>query len=142
MLYFRKLKLLGRICYWRIIFIFTRLCLHQKFPSISWYSSISWKYICNEINNKKSTLEWISPNCILFAASDMHVNLKFSQELRHHCNIWTEHLKPCINKVLGATDNASDYGSEDWRFESSRDRNIFWFFDWGFFSGPSFCLKQ
>ena len=36
-----------------------------------------------------------------------------------------------IIRSRGATDNASDYGSEDWRFESSRDRNIFQFFDYG-----------
>ena len=29
-----------------------------------------------------------------------------------------------IIRSRGATDNASDYGSEDWRFESSRDRNL------------------
>ena len=55
--------------------------------------------------------------------------------LHFSCNFVTtvlDNQKICYNVITrsrGATDNASDYGSEDWRFESSRDRNIFWIFD-------------
>ena len=39
-----------------------------------------------------------------------------------------------IIRSRGATDNASDYGSEDWRFESSRDLTFFKTVSWSFFN--------
>ena len=42
-----------------------------------------------------------------------------------NCKVLEGTVAPSFSRVRGATDNASDYGSEDSRFESWRARNFF-----------------
>ena len=81
MLYFRKLKL-ERI-FFEGLFLYLHACAYTR-NFLQFHDMVVSRESIYAMN---STLEWISPNCILFVASDMHVNLKFSQELRYHCNI-------------------------------------------------------
>ena len=46
---------------------------------------------------------------------------------------------PCIKRSCGAMDNASDYGSEDCRFESCQDRNLFSMIENFYFLFFTFC---